>query len=175
MIKLQSRCDASLLIKQNKDGVPTEQDAGSNEGIRGLDFIDFLKEQVKASCVGNQDVVSCADIIALAVRDAVALVRTHAQILRVFFFLIILHTRPLILTRDPCWQAAKRPPYAVPTGRLDGKVSFVAEGDTLPGPTQPIATIVARFQKEGFSPEEMVVLSGKLLRATGSAFHHLRN
>jgi len=70
---MKHQCDASLLIKRMPSGAKTELDAGSNEGIRGLDFIDYLKSKVLASC-GGANLVSCADIIALAARDAVAIV-----------------------------------------------------------------------------------------------------
>jgi peroxidase len=59
-----------------------------------------------------------------------------------------------------CSQASNRAPYAIPTGRLDGKVSLQTNADTLPGSTTPIADIVARFAQEGFSAEETVILSG---------------
>ncbi|KAG0626705.1 hypothetical protein M758_2G145300 [Ceratodon purpureus] len=74
------KCDASLLIKKNSGFgfIPTELDSGSNEGIRGLDFIDYLKRTVVLACDRKGDIVSCADIIALATRDAVALASKRA-------------------------------------------------------------------------------------------------
>ncbi|CAI9105657.1 OLC1v1004635C1 [Oldenlandia corymbosa var. corymbosa] len=59
-------CDASILL----DGDDSEKTADTNIGLRGFDFIDAVKETLEATCPG---VVSCADIIALATRDAVAL------------------------------------------------------------------------------------------------------
>jgi hypothetical protein len=74
-VVLQGQCDASLLLKKNKDlTIAPEINATTNQGIRGLDFIDYLKTRVVAACVGKKDLVSYADIIALATRDAVALV-----------------------------------------------------------------------------------------------------
>ncbi|XP_028766876.1 peroxidase 57-like [Neltuma alba] len=59
-------CDASLLI----NSTDAEKDAGQNASVRGFDFIDEVKERLEAACPST---VSCADIITLATRDAVAL------------------------------------------------------------------------------------------------------
>lgn len=60
-------CDASILL----DGKKTEKTAPPNLSVRGYDIIDAAKSAVEAICPG---VVSCADIIVMATRDAVALV-----------------------------------------------------------------------------------------------------
>ena len=60
-------CDASILI----DGPNTEKTAGPNLNLRGFEVIDDAKARLEAACPG---VVSCADILTLATRDAVVLV-----------------------------------------------------------------------------------------------------
>ncbi|KAJ3706158.1 hypothetical protein LUZ61_009863 [Rhynchospora tenuis] len=60
-------CDASILIASTKD-TPSEQDAGPNLTVRGFDIIAEIKSSIEAVCPNT---VSCADIIALATRDAV--------------------------------------------------------------------------------------------------------
>jgi len=60
-------CDGSVLIASTPDNV-AERDAVPNLTVRGYDIVDDIKRQVEAMCPG---VVSCADIITLASRDAV--------------------------------------------------------------------------------------------------------
>ncbi|KAL1831777.1 hypothetical protein ACET3Z_001428 [Daucus carota] len=56
-------CDASILI----EGSNAEKTARPNLLLRGYDVIEDAKTQLEAACPG---VVSCADILALAARDA---------------------------------------------------------------------------------------------------------
>ncbi|CAN1189028.1 Peroxidase N1 [Linum perenne] len=58
-------CDGSILL----DGPTSEKTAVPNRSLRGYDVIDDAKTQIEAVCPG---IVSCADILALAARDTVA-------------------------------------------------------------------------------------------------------
>ncbi|XP_052208662.1 peroxidase 57-like [Diospyros lotus] len=58
-------CDASILL----DGKDSEKTALPNRSVRGFEIIDAAKAAVEAKCSG---IVSCADIIAMATRDAVS-------------------------------------------------------------------------------------------------------
>ncbi|XP_009796548.1 peroxidase 44-like [Nicotiana sylvestris] len=64
-------CDASILIdSKNTKNKKSEKNAGANGSVRGYELIDQIKSKLEATCAMT---VSCADIIALATRDAVAL------------------------------------------------------------------------------------------------------
>ncbi|KAF8405846.1 hypothetical protein HHK36_007923 [Tetracentron sinense] len=60
-------CDGSILID---NGPNAEKQAFSHQGVRGFAVIEKAKAELESACRG---VVSCADIVALAARDAVAL------------------------------------------------------------------------------------------------------
>jgi peroxidase len=64
-------CDASILL----NGPGTEKTAVQNTGMFAYDFIDDVKSQLEAACPG---VVSCADIIVAATRDAVGMVHRYS-------------------------------------------------------------------------------------------------
>uniref|UniRef100_A0ACD5YCM1 Uncharacterized protein n=2 Tax=Avena sativa TaxID=4498 RepID=A0ACD5YCM1_AVESA len=61
-------CDASVLITST--GNTAEVNNIKHQGLRGQNVIDAAKEELEDQCPG---VVSCADIIALASRDAIAM------------------------------------------------------------------------------------------------------
>ncbi|VAH17682.1 unnamed protein product [Triticum turgidum subsp. durum] len=67
-------CEASVLVDSTK-GNTAEKDAGPNTSLRGFEVIDRIKARVEQACFG---VVSCADILAFAARDSVALTGGNA-------------------------------------------------------------------------------------------------
>ncbi|XP_030533262.2 peroxidase 57-like [Rhodamnia argentea] len=62
-------CDGSVLIDSSGNNV-AEKDAPPNLTLRGFEVIDEIKAELEKQCKG---IVSCADILALATRDGVAL------------------------------------------------------------------------------------------------------
>ncbi|KAL8465865.1 hypothetical protein ACS0TY_035108 [Phlomoides rotata] len=63
-------CDASVLLDP-APGIDSEKDSPPNQSLKGFDAIDTIKSQLEVSCSG---IVSCADTLTLAAREAVLLV-----------------------------------------------------------------------------------------------------
>ncbi|MCL7041791.1 hypothetical protein MKW94_022272 [Papaver nudicaule] len=59
-------CDGSILI----EGQSAERHAFGHQGVNGFDVIEKAKSELERVCPG---VVSCADIVAMAARDSIAL------------------------------------------------------------------------------------------------------
>lgn len=69
LIHWKQGCDGSILL----DGTSGEKFAIPNlNSARGFDVVDAIKAAVENACNGT---VSCADILAIAARDSVVLVR----------------------------------------------------------------------------------------------------
>ncbi|XP_006658128.1 peroxidase P7-like [Oryza brachyantha] len=62
-------CDGSVLLDDTDDMVGEKLAKPNNMSLRGFDVIDAIKAAVNTACLGN--VVSCADILAVAARDSI--------------------------------------------------------------------------------------------------------
>ncbi|CAN6226598.1 unnamed protein product [Urochloa humidicola] len=62
-------CDGSILLDDTDDMIGEKTAKPNNNSVRGYDVIDTIKSAVNTVCLGN--VVSCADIVAVAARDSV--------------------------------------------------------------------------------------------------------
>ncbi|ERN16842.1 hypothetical protein AMTR_s00057p00127840 [Amborella trichopoda] len=67
-IELLQGCDASILLNSTSNST-AEKDAVPNQSLTGFDILDRLKALIESQCLNT---VSCADILALAARDAVS-------------------------------------------------------------------------------------------------------
>lgn len=59
-----------------ENGPTSEKQAFGHLGVRGFEILEGAKAELERVCPG---VVSCADIIALAARDAIVLVREFSS------------------------------------------------------------------------------------------------
>ncbi|CAN6212715.1 unnamed protein product [Urochloa humidicola] len=62
-------CDGSILLDDTDDMIGEKTAKPNNNSVRGYDVIDTIKSAVNTVCLGN--VVSYADIVAVAARDSI--------------------------------------------------------------------------------------------------------
>lgn len=72
-------CDGSVLLDDSPTIVGEKTAGPNNNSLRGYDLIDEIKATLNVVCFGN--VVSCADILAVAARDSVVTVTINITII----------------------------------------------------------------------------------------------
>jgi len=124
-------CDASVLLDSfsNDTSLTPEKFSVPNfPSLRGYEVIDAAKAEIEAAC---PSVVSCADIVAFAARDA-------------SYFL-----------------SGGGINFAMPAGRYDGNVSLASEAlPNLPPPFAGFDLLVQMFAAKGLDYVDMITLSG---------------
>ncbi|CAN6206241.1 unnamed protein product [Urochloa humidicola] len=121
-------CDASVLLNTTGSTQPTERASAPNLSLRGFEVIDAAKAALEAACPG---IVSCADIVAFAGRDAT-------------FFL-----------------SGNAVDFDMPAGRYDGRVSLDSAAlANLPPPFAGLQDLKDMFAAKGLDTDDMVTLSG---------------
>jgi peroxidase len=74
-------CDASVLLDDTSTFEGEKTAAPNLNSIRGFEVIDAIKEELESACPGK---VSCADILAMAARDSVVMVKFYCFIAEVY-------------------------------------------------------------------------------------------
>lgn len=72
-------CDASILLDDTNDFKGEKNALPNRNSARGYEVIDSIKADVEKACPLT---ISCADILALAAREAVVLVIKHIHNLK---------------------------------------------------------------------------------------------
>ena len=107
---------------------PEKLSPPNDPSVRGFELIDAIKDAVEAACPG---VVSCADILAFAARDA------------------------------SCILSKGKVSFDMPAGRRDGTFSNASEPlKFLVPPTSTLSELVDSFVIKGLNAEDLVILSG---------------
>jgi len=144
-------CDASVLLQGNG----TERSDPGNRSLGGFQVIDSAKRMLEIFCPGT---VSCADVVALAARDAVAIVISLAVTIVpcwiLCFFWSVIHLWST-------WKQTGGPQLQIPTGRRDGRLSAAANvRPNIIDTTFTMNEMINIFTAKGLSLEDLVVLSG---------------
>lgn len=121
--------------------------------IRGFEVVDQIKQKVNKACKGN--VVSCADILAVAARDSVAIV--SIKLLNRSKIQKILLT---IQNVELCFEQLGGPNYKVLLGRRDARTASVNDANrSLPPPFFSFSQLLSSFQSQGLDLKDLVLLS----------------
>ncbi|WOL18100.1 peroxidase 56-like [Canna indica] len=138
-------CDGSVLLNSTRTN-KAEKDAKPNQTLDGFYVIDAAKAALEKACPAT---VSCADILALAARDAVSLATGFRK--------------KMNLTKENLYQ--------VETGRRDGFLSKATEAEAhLPSSDDNIAILKANFASKGLDSRDLAILSGAHAIGTSHCF-----
>lgn len=120
-------CDGSILLDDTSSFRGEKTARPNNNSVRGFGVVDKIKAQVEKVCPG---VVSCADILAIAARDSVAILG------------------------GPDWKVKVGRRDSKTASFND------ANSGVIPPPTSTLSNLINRFKAKGLSAKDMVALSG---------------
>lgn len=122
-------CDGSVLLDDTRNFTGEKTALPNLNSLRGFDVVDEIKEAVDKAC--KRPVVSCADILATAARDSIA-----------------------ILGGPHLW-------YPVLLGRRDSRTASKDAANTnLPPPFFNFSQLLSSFNSHGLNLKDLVALSG---------------
>lgn len=130
--------------------------------LRSFEVIDKVKEALEKSC---PETVSCADIIIMASRDAVALVNPYdSNLLYIYMF-------HLLYTNLFCCKQSGGPSWEVKLGRKDSLTASQEDSNKImPSPRSNASFLVDLFQQFHLSMKDLVALSGSHSIGQGRCF-----
>jgi len=157
------------VLLDNVEGMTSEKLAGPNlNSLRGFEVIDKIKYLLEEECPIT---VSCADILAMAARDAVELVNTAlsqgSNECSYIFILLYNNFYHLFLKRGgPRWE--------VLLGRKDAlESSFSGANILIPAPNSSLEVLIDNFKQQGLDIEDLVTLSGIFIILTRYIYNFL--
>ncbi|CAL1368539.1 unnamed protein product [Linum trigynum] len=122
-------CDGSILLDDTKNFTGEKTAPPNLNSARGFDVVDKIKTAVNKACKAN--IVSCADILAVAARDSVAIL------------------------------GGSKHYYPVMLGRRDARTTTQsAATNNLPPPFFNFSQLLSNFQSHGLNVTDLVALSG---------------
>ncbi|KAI5434928.1 hypothetical protein KIW84_021667, partial [Lathyrus oleraceus] len=122
-------CDGSVLLDDTRNFTGEKTALPNINSIRGFSVVDEIKTAVDKAC--KRPVVSCADILAIAARDSVAILGG-----------------PQLF-------------YNVLLGRRDARTASKSAANTnLPPPTFSFSQLISNFKSHGLNVKDLVALSG---------------
>lgn len=139
--------------------VQAEKEAVPNLSLSGYIEINDIKSEIEKACPG---VVSCADILTLAARDAVSFpVSITSRHCMQPVLGNIYQTKTLINNIPTLILQSRVPLWVVLTGRRDGNVSLASEvRGNIPSPFSNFTTLKQLFLEKGLNVNDLVALSG---------------
>ncbi|CAL5353248.1 unnamed protein product [Camellia sinensis] len=120
-------CDGSILLDDTLSFKGEKTALPNNGSVRGFNVIDDIKSKVEEVC---PDIVSCADIVAIAARDST------------------------VYLGGPGWDVklGRRDSKTASLAKANSGV--------IPPPTSTVSGLIKRFKARGLSAKDMVTLSG---------------
>ncbi|TVU40297.1 hypothetical protein EJB05_13755 [Eragrostis curvula] len=149
-------CDASVIVASTANNT-AEKDHPNNLSLAGDGFDTVIKAKAAVDAVPQcRNKVSCADILTMATRDVIALVRN----LQLTLALSVGQKHKFQNVTTTLLVQAGGPSYAVELGRLDGLSSTASSvNGKLPAPFLNLDQLTAIFATNGLSQADMIALS----------------